>query len=150
MYYTNYTTRIIPVGGVISLPVEFDNFSVDIDYMFLDCNGAFILKADYAELYAVIGSEYGETSTQFGLPDYRGKFLRHAPSGVNVGDYVSDAIIGHTHIIYDNKNDTNGTSTGIEAEQYNPVNAYSSTTSWSGGSETRPSNVYSRYCVRYR
>jgi len=33
------------------------------------CDGGAVLKADYPELYAVLGDKYGSTSTQFGLPD---------------------------------------------------------------------------------
>jgi len=33
------------------------------------CDGGAVLKAEYPELYAVIGDEYGSTETQFGLPD---------------------------------------------------------------------------------
>lgn len=47
------------------------------------CNGAELLKADYAELYAVIGDAFGTASanTKFVLPDLRGEFLRG--SGTN-------------------------------------------------------------------
>lgn len=33
------------------------------------CTGGAVLKAEYPELYAVIGDKYGSTSTQFGLPN---------------------------------------------------------------------------------
>ena len=45
------------------------------------CDGAAISRTDYADLFDVIGVEYGEgdTTTTFNLPDLRGRF----PLGVN-------------------------------------------------------------------
>ena len=44
------------------------------------CNGAAILRTEYAELFAVIGTRYGEGngSTTFNVPDFQGMFLRGA------------------------------------------------------------------------
>jgi hypothetical protein len=46
------------------------------------CNGAAILRANYPELFAAIGTTYGtgNGSTTFNLPDFRGQFLRAWPS----------------------------------------------------------------------
>ncbi len=42
------------------------------------CNGQAISRTAYAELFALIGTNFGigDGSTTFNLPDYRGKFLR--------------------------------------------------------------------------
>lgn len=42
------------------------------------CNGQAVSRATYADLYALIGTNFGEGdgSTTFNVPDYRGKFLR--------------------------------------------------------------------------
>lgn len=42
------------------------------------CNGQAISRATYAELFAIIGTNFGagDGVTTFNLPDYRGKFLR--------------------------------------------------------------------------
>lgn len=42
------------------------------------CNGQAVSRTDYAELYALIGNNFGsgDGTTTFNLPDYRGKFLR--------------------------------------------------------------------------
>ncbi len=46
----------------------------------LVCDGALLLRADYASLFAVIGTTYGNTlSTNFRVPDMRGR----GPLGVN-------------------------------------------------------------------
>lgn len=43
------------------------------------CNGASLLRTDYAELFAVIGTAFGSAdSTHFNIPDLRGEFLRGA------------------------------------------------------------------------
>lgn len=42
------------------------------------CNGQAVSRATYADLYALIGTNFGEGdgTTTFNVPDYRGKFLR--------------------------------------------------------------------------
>ena len=42
------------------------------------CDGQAVSRTDYADLYALIGENFGsgDGSTTFNLPDYRGKFLR--------------------------------------------------------------------------
>lgn len=42
------------------------------------CNGQAVSRATYADLYALIGTNFGDGdgSTTFNVPDYRGKFLR--------------------------------------------------------------------------
>ena len=42
------------------------------------CNGQAISRTTYAELFSIIGTNFGagDGSTTFNLPDYRGKFLR--------------------------------------------------------------------------
>ena len=47
------------------------------------CNGASLLRADYADLFAVIGTTYGAVdATHFTLPDMRGRSPMHPGSGV--------------------------------------------------------------------
>lgn len=82
----------------------------------LECNGSLVFKTDYPDLYAAIGGAYGETDTQFRLPDGRGRFARgwdhgsgndpdaneradrgDGVAGDNVGTLQEDAIIKHKH-----------------------------------------------------
>lgn len=59
---------------------------------FLKCDGSSVAKADYPELYAVIGDTFGAgTDTTFQLPDLRAKFIRGAGSS---GNY--SAVFGQT------------------------------------------------------
>jgi microcystin-dependent protein len=48
------------------------------------CDGAEVSRAEYADLFAAIGTAHGEGdgATTFNLPDYRGRFLRGVDSGV--------------------------------------------------------------------
>jgi len=87
---TNYSivqSRVgASVGTIISVPkdsgwsnstnttTEANNWNLDDNFPgWLPCDGRAVNKDDYAALYDVIGNTYGETSTQFYLPDYRSK-----------------------------------------------------------------------------
>lgn len=83
------------------------------------CDGSLISRTTYARLYAVIGDAFGEGdgSTNFSLPDFRGRFLRGVDGGAgndpdagsrtasgtngNTGDAVGsaqgDEMVGHSH-----------------------------------------------------
>lgn len=63
--------RLVPVGALIMGPVN-------TMAGFLLCNGQAVSRTDYAALYNVIGTAFGfgDGSTTFNVPDYRGCFLR--------------------------------------------------------------------------
>lgn len=71
----------------------------------LKCNGATVSRADYAGLFAVIGTTYGagDGSTTFKLPDLRGEFLRFLDDGrgIDAGRAIGSAQAGqnaaHSH-----------------------------------------------------
>ena len=80
---------------------------------YLLCNGAEVLKATYAELYAVIGDAFGTASdnTKFKLPDLREAVPKGAglsskssvhydENGVALGEFIEDRVQTHTHGIY--------------------------------------------------
>lgn len=75
LYADNPIGAIVPFGGT------------DIPAGFLLCNGAEVLKTDYAELYAVIGDAFGTASvnTKFVLPDLRGKTTMGVETGHALG-----------------------------------------------------------------
>ncbi|RJR31902.1 MAG: hypothetical protein C4574_00685 [Candidatus Latescibacterota bacterium] len=85
---------------------------------YLLCNGTSYLRADYTDLFAVIGTSFGAADgTHFNVPDLRGQFLRGKDGGAgvdpnagtrtalktggatgdNVGSYEADAFQGHKH-----------------------------------------------------
>ena len=59
---------ILPYGGVLeeaNLPKEW-----------LPCDGRLVCREQFSELYMAVRGAYGETGTDFNLPDLRGRFLR--------------------------------------------------------------------------
>jgi microcystin-dependent protein len=132
---------------------------------FLICDGTSQLRASYAALYAVIGNAYGTADgSHFNLPDLRGKFPRgvnagsgHDPdaaartaqatggnTGDNVGSIQADAFKAHTHTFtaYQSGSGSNLNSLG------GAVSPVGETTASTGGSETRPINVYVNYIIK--
>jgi hypothetical protein len=71
------------------------------------CDGSAISQTTYADLFALIGDNYGETETHFYLPDHRGMFLRGRDDGAGIDPDVDErinllgldtAITGDVHI----------------------------------------------------
>lgn len=141
------------------------------------CNGDTLSKAEYPSLYDVIGTSWGEpTPSAFNLPDLRGVFLRGVngdaddsfkdpDNGVRIsrheggatgnltGSFQSEQLKSHKHWwIYGYEQDDDGYG-GSNAEftfrtsntvpdNIQPIEAY-------GGNETRPSNAYVNYIIKY-
>lgn len=74
------------------------------------CQGQAISRTDYADLFAVIGTNFGsgDGSTTFNLPDMREATFKGAGTtsktvgthnAVNVGDFVDDRIQDHTQSV---------------------------------------------------
>lgn len=72
----------------------------------LDCDGSAVSRTTYADLFAVIGEDYGagDGSTTFNVPDLRGLFLRGVgthgsiPTGANALTIPqATSLIQHTH-----------------------------------------------------
>lgn len=86
-----------PIGTIIIYP------SLKLPIGFLECDGSWINKNEYPELYSIIGGIFGEDDTRFGLPDLRGRFVRGYDSSNIIdpqrsfGDYQEDSFQGHTH-----------------------------------------------------
>jgi len=58
---------------------------------FLDCDGASLLRADYPDLFAVIGTTFGAVdSSHFSIPDLRGR----APIGDGTGSGLTPRALG--------------------------------------------------------
>lgn len=135
------------------------------------CNGASLLRTDYAELFSVIGTTYGNVdSTHFNIPDLRGIFVRGAGtsgqlSNANgaafsgsLGSYQNDKFQGH-------KFTSSGLGSGINSYgQWNGaemvvVGSYSGgslTMASDGtngtprtGTETNPANLSLNYIIKY-
>ena len=93
-HYQVPTGAILPFAGTVA----------PSGYLF--CNGAAVSRTTYAKLFAVIGVShgYGDNSTTFNIPDYRGRFLRGVDGGtardpnratrtaMNTGGNTGDAV----------------------------------------------------------
>ncbi|MFY0673545.1 MAG: tail fiber protein [Bacteroidia bacterium] len=136
----------------------------------LECNGDDISRITYSDLFSAIGTAwgYGDQNTTFNIPDLRGMFLRgHDNSrgedpnsgsrtasktggntGDNVGSYQAGAVQSHRH--YYTRHDDNPVSGQAYAGGGYLGNALEGTyTGYTGGSETRPENVYVKYIIKY-
>ena len=122
---------------------------------YIEADGSVVLQADYADLYAAIGTRHnsgGETGLQFRLPDLRGEFLRgwsHGRSGVDVGRTIGSAqaenIGAHSHnylkdtsamLLYSAGNPALRQSNSVETTFNNPTG------------ENRPRNVALLACIK--
>lgn len=89
-----------------------DNTTVPSGWLI--CNGAYQLRSDYPELFAIVGSLYGSTATTFALPNFTQKFplgyqgygaygLTGGQASVTLG---SGNLPAHTHSITSSANIT--------------------------------------------
>ncbi len=147
-------SKAIPVGTVISYIG--DALNIPIGWMF--CDGSAIDKAEYNDLYTVIGDTYttsGTKAEQFNLPDLRGQFLRGLdttgkidPEGVSrkLGSYQADEFKAHNHTYQEvtSQKAWSGSSDTVGDDRTSKRN-----TSTAGGSETRPKNVAVNFMIKY-
>ncbi len=85
--------RYVPAGTVLA------HSSETVPLGFFECNGQELSKNTYEDLYFAIGGRYGETASNFRLPDYRGQFLRGWNDGKDDGtapdeDLRTDSAVG--------------------------------------------------------
>ncbi|MCW8127572.1 tail fiber protein [Microbulbifer halophilus] len=138
------------------------------------CDGRWLPVEGYPELYAVIGTLYGEkTESQvamFRIPDYRGLFLRgydagagldpdaknrNAPDGFGtvanvVGSLQCDTLQDHTHS-YDITQPSGVSAQGQAAgTNITSKETASPTKPARSSSETRPKNIAVNFIIKYR
>jgi microcystin-dependent protein len=78
---------------------------------YLPCNGSTVVRADYAELDAAIGTTWGPAGATLTLPSLTGRLLRGASSTLTVGTLQGDLMRDHAHVIKDASH-THGASGG--------------------------------------
>jgi hypothetical protein len=116
----------------------------------LECNGASLSTATYADLFAAIGYTFGGAGASFTLPDLRGQFIRGWDNGAGVdagrafGSTQADDFASHTHSY-------NGFWGGNWIMYQNGGNGIGATisTGGAGGTETRPKNIALLPCIKY-
>ena len=122
------------------------------------CDGASLSISSYRDLYNALGgsgSPYGSNdgfSSTFMIPDLTGKFVRGVGGNSgSLGIPQNDDIKSHTHQISGKTAARNTSGGGFNVNQvyigaYTPNDALS-TSSASGGTETRPINVAMNYII---
>ena len=133
----------------------------------LERNGSTLLRADYPELFAKIGTMYGAVdSLHFNLPDDRGLFSRmwdngagidpdsasrtargDGTTGDNVGTLQASDNKSHSHMVDTrgaiNSGGGNSSNWPIGANHNRDINpADDGYVTYTGGAESRPKNVY--------
>lgn len=121
--------------------------------LWLLCNGQAVAKAQYPDLYEVVGGIYGETGLYFTLPDLTGRGFVGEGGGVDAGEHVgSDAVTlttdnmptdwrkasntTHTHTLTDPGHDHDLTDPGHDHDITDPGHEHDS-----GTSETRTTDI---------
>ena len=131
---------------------------------YLVCDGSSIKKTVYVALFAAIGAKYGSTTTHFSIPDNRNDFTRGAGNPSSVGTKQGHLYGSHNHGI-DSAGSSwsditqliegSGPRTGGMGNDYRFLRkiristSHSHSISSSGGSETRPRNMQTLYCIKY-
>mgnify|MGYP000540978976 CR=1 FL=1 len=121
---------------------------------YIFCNGTFLSRTLYADLFAIIGTFFGDGDgvNSFNIPELRGEFLRgldsfrDVDSGRVLGSFQADELKSHNHETQSNSNDGSSTSGFQDGVTYNGRFVQ---TSAFGGSETRPRNVAVNYIIKY-
>lgn len=136
---------------------------------YLLCDGSNLLRADYPDLFAVIGTRFGtDTVDDFRTPDMRGQFVRGWANGSTqdpdsltrviwnaggsvgdaVGSYQADQNLAHSHTLVNNNILSSGSNGGPHSP-YVAGNGDSTNVSSNGGTDARPRNIYLAYFIRY-
>lgn len=159
---TNKLIQALNPSGAITM---FGGAAAPAGYVL--CDGASYLRTALPNLFTAIGTAYGTAdATHFNVPDLRGKFPRGVSgtsgndpdaasrtaqatggnTGNNVGSIQADQFKTHAHTtpvcVITNANGPNILGTASNNAQANP------NTSFSGGNETRPINVYVNYIIK--
>ena len=122
----------------------------------LECDGSAVSRTTYADLFAVIGTTFGEGdgSTTFNLPDLRGEFVRGwdhgrgADVGRELGTAQGDEFRTHSHRVEIGYYVHGGGRplSGYRAVDRSVDEQYPTTPV--GGPETRPRNVALMYIIK--
>ena len=143
---------LIPIGN-ITMWSSTGGFPAN----YFHCNGAWLSRTTYANLFSVIGTIYGagDGSTTFAIPDFRGLFPRGLDagrgidSGRNLSNTLQDhSIQSHNHIVGGQQE----TLAGGGAVRYSLVNAPGSVSFGSGHTgtaETRPKNLAVYFLIKF-
>lgn len=121
---------------------------------YLKADGSARSRTEYSTLFSAIGTTFGagNGSTTFNLPDLRGEFVRGWDDGRGIdsgrafGSAQADDFKSHAHTY--SAALANNQLQGDNAGYDDTTVMSSSTTSYTGGTETRPRNIALLACVK--
>jgi Phage Tail Collar Domain len=99
----------VPIGAILHVGATALGWEVSD---FLVANGALVATADYPELFARIGYNYGGAGASFGLPNTEGRYLRGSDGTYAVGAYLASELASHTHTASGSSSSTGSHSHG--------------------------------------
>ena len=143
--------RRLPPGSVIYFASETP------PPFFLQANGAVVLRADFPDLFAAIGTRFGTGvgAVSFALPNLMGEFIRGWSGGIfpdigrSFGSFQPDLIRSHFHF-YNGGPLASPVAAGAQPDAGNSSNTVANRISGSaGGVETRPRNIALLSCIAY-
>lgn len=161
-----------PIGSILSAQLT----AAPSGYLL--CDGSAVSRTIYASLFAAVGVAHGvgDGSTTFNLPDLRGRFLRGMAgastrdpdkasrnpanggnSGNNIGSVQDHAMQDHQHQSNHyhspfgaaGTGHTLGNANGVTGGQSSLVGPSSGVPGNVTSSETRPSNLYTNFFIKY-
>lgn len=123
---------------------------------YLECDGAAVLRGDYADLFDAIGTTFGagDGATTFNLPDLRGEFIRGWDDGRGIdagrqfGSAQADEFKSHFHTLTDNGEPGGDVQGKFDVADSNSGSGMTASTNATGGTETRPRNVALLYAIK--
>ena len=151
----------VNVGEIVAYSSE------TIQTGFLECNGASLVRTDYADLFTAIGTVWGTAdATHFNLPDLRGRFPRGwahgqttdpdrasrtasntgGETGDKVGSIQDSQFVSHSHT-YNYYPSNLGLS--VAESSWYVVAGQVLTGAGGGGAESRPINTGAMFIIRY-
>jgi len=152
----------VNVGEIVAYSSE------TIQTGFLECNGASLVRTDYADLFTAIGTVWGTAdATHFNLPDLRGRFPRGWAHGQttdpdrasrtasNTGGETGDKVGSQQTGMYSYHSHSVGYSGGIAGYVFTNAGGWGTMTSGAGsiyangGNETRPINAAVVFIIKY-
>lgn len=152
----NLVLEGVPAGAVM----YFASSTAPTGY--LKANGATVSRSSFADLFSVIGTAFGsgDGSTTFGLPDFRGEFLRGFDDGRGVdngrsfGSVQGGQLQAHKHDMRTTKmaqsaNHDRSSRPAADSDSNFGFFGSSDGTLNFGGNETRPRNVALLACIKF-
>ena len=140
------------------------------------CDGKSLKKSDYPELFAVITNLYGGQGESFNIPDYRGQFLRGVDHGAGIDrdvecrerppngtgnkdevgsnqDYALQVHVHSYNVFSPATSPGQGSAAGLPSEEpadtERPTDGAGSSNLNTSDKETRPTNVYVNFIIKY-